>query len=106
MAIRFYSYPARDGSLEPPRAPPARNYSATAGLNFLIATTTDIIRLSRAGKKPVGLGAECRVYWKLASAQPLDLAGRRAVRLSEMVRAEPPCREKTICDILQFRMAE
>jgi hypothetical protein len=105
MAIRFYSYPARDGSVSH-HAPPARNYSATAGLNFLLATTTDIIRLSRAGKKPVGLGAECRVYWMLASAQPLHPVGRLAVRLSQMVRAEPPCREKAIGEILQFRMAE
>src|ERR1700733_5006894 len=106
MAIRFYSYPARDGSLEPPRAPPARNYSATAGLNFLLATTTDIIRLSRAGKKPVGWGAGCRVYWMLACAQLLDPGGRLALCLSEMVRAEPPCREKAIAGVLQFRMAE
>ena len=79
MAIRFYSYPAHVGSVCH-HAPPARNYSATAGLNFLLATTTHIIRLSRAGKKPVGLGAECRVYWMLASAQPLHPVGRLAVR--------------------------
>ena len=83
-----------------------RNYSATAGLNFLIATTTDIIRLRGAGKKPVGFGAECRVYWMLVTAQPLHQVGWLALRLSQMVRAEPQYREKAICDILQFRMAE
>jgi hypothetical protein len=71
-----------------------RDYSATAGLKFLLAMRRNVNPPSRAGKKPVGVATDCRVYWMLAIAQPLHPVGRLAVRSSEWVRAPNLCAVK------------